>query len=359
MKIYSENILLFIRNCEKMLREIIHNETPHQLGKSRFKIGRYSYPLHVVVFTSKKNLGYFDPHTYQIGLNYALMLQAKDGVLKNILRHELAHYLCYIEHGLQLKHHGVQYQKICSSLGWDTSVSKASMDIELANDYIGNLDSEKLITKIKALLKLAESDNIHEAQLATLKANQLLLKHNIKNLDTVDDTFFVHSLLCYKRKSAKLSAIYDVLKHFLVKPVLVYGKGQVSLEVSGKKENIELAQYVAHFLDQEMERLWQQTSLKGLRAKNSFFLGLARGYDEKMQNLTDDLSTSEQKALIVINDKLEQQTKKYFGRLSTTSCQNSLDKSAYQNGKKAGKSLNIKPGIKNKTQTRLLSWRNT
>jgi hypothetical protein len=290
------------------------------------------------------------------------MFEAKTQIIKDILRHEFAHYLTYIEYPHVSKPHGEEFKSVCRKLGWDQSISKAHINIESANDKIeGDLKSEKIITKIKALLKLAQSENVHEAQLATLKANQLLIKYNIENLESEDNdqVIYVQTVLSVKRKNAKLNAIYDILKHFLVKPILIYGKNQVSLEVSGDKSNIELAEYVATFLDSELEHLWKNrtSDLKGLKAKNSFFSGIAKGYDEKMQGLKENLQSHEQKALVRIDNQLNINLNTIYKRLSFVNSNRTIDKNAYGQGKKAGKSLTINNVIKNKTKNLLLNWR--
>jgi hypothetical protein len=288
------------------------------------------------------------------------MYKAKEHVLKNILRHELAHYICFITNpGSTDTPHGELFKEVCREHNWSEAISKASMDITVSNDYEGDLKSEKVFTKIKALLKLAESDNEHESQLATLKANQLLLKHNISSLESnTNQTLYVHSVYTAKRRNAKMAAIYEILKHFLVKPVFIYGNKQTSLEVSGSKENIELAEYITHFLDRELEKLWKDADhLKGQRAKNSFFYGVAKGYDEKITTMATNFSKDEQKSLITITQNLDEQVSKIYRRLSSTSSGASTDKNAYSNGKEKGKNLTINTAIKNKSKTFLLNWR--
>src|SRR5690606_34918991 len=138
-------------------------------------------------------------------------------------------------------------------------------------------EAEKVYSKIKNLLKLATSSNPHEAELATLKANQLLIKYNLTHSDYLQNDealFYVHRILSQKKKSAKLSAIYDIIKHFMVRPVLRYTKKGVYLEITGTKTNIELSDYIASFLDRELEGLWKKEQklfphLKGLKNKNS------------------------------------------------------------------------------------------
>lgn len=350
MRVYSETIFSFIDKCEKMVKDILSKECELVVRRRRFEHGRHLYPIDVVVFEGK-NLGYFDPKHYQIGLNRALVFNAKDSVLKDIIRHELAHYLVMIKHGEGSLPHGQEFQQVCESYGWPKEVSAASVNIELANETEGDLASEKILRKVKNLLKLAESSNPHESELATLKANQLLLKHNIEYTNVSNDEYlYVKKLLVTKRKDAKLCAIYEILRHFMVKPILSYAKGEVSIEATGTKTNIELAEYVAGFLDHELERLWtkykNEHELKGLRAKNSFYYGLSKGYESKIKKARDSFSIDETTALTIIETNLDNQVQRIYNRLSSASSSSSRDHNSYSLGQKAGRSLNINQGVK-------------
>lgn len=360
MLIYSETSFLFIQKCELILKKIIKEETDLQMRKTRFAFNNYLFPIHIVVFEGETKLGHFDPNTYQIGLNKSVMYQAKESVLRDIIRHEFAHYVTFIKHG-NVDHHGVEFKSICKEYNWGSDVSHASANIDFQNDKVeGDLKSEKVINKIKNLLKLASSENQHEAELATLKANQLLLKYNIDRLDsTQSEDYFVTNVLKVKRKNAKISTIYSILKHFMVKPVLNYTKDGVLLEVTGTRYNIELSEYVANFLDVELDRIWNaakgENKLSGLRAKNSFFNGLAHGYDQKMQSVEKSFEKSESKALMVIKDQLEIQTARIYKRLSSSYSNSQKDYGSHELGKKAGKKLNINKGISTKSE-KLLGW---
>lgn len=363
MLIYSETSFAFIRKCEKYLKEIIQTETELSFRKTRFLYKNHYYPLHIVVFEGEQKLGYFNPKNYQIGLNKCLIYTTKEKVLKDILRHEFAHYLTFIFYG-NVQHHGEEYNSVCTKYNWPKEVSEASLNLKAANEnLVGDLNAEKIMTKIKNLLKLASSDNPHEAELATIKANQLLLKYNLEMVDpSLDEqTYYVHKVLTYKRKNAKMGTIYSILKHFMVSPVLNYSKGEVSLEVTGLKTNIELADYVASFLDEELERLWEQTkkenNLKGKVAKNSFFRGVELGYEEKMQSLKSELSENHSQSLIIIERKLQEKVSQIYGGLRSGHSQNQLNLGSMQAGKKAGKNLTINKGIKNQSLTQLLGWK--
>lgn len=349
MQIYSETIFAYLHKCEKYLQDIINNETPYKLKRTRIHIGRISAPYHLIMFEGKQQLGYFDPLTYRIGLNQALMYQIKDNVLKDILRHELAHLFCYVLYQTDDAPHGVHFNRVCEDLGWGDKVSKATLKLELANDTIGNLESERIITKIKNLLKLADSDNEHEAALATMKANQLLLKHNLKNIDLDTQYTYVDSVFSAKRFNAKMDALYKIVSKFMVKPLIVSKGKRVELEVTGSKENIELAKYIAGFLDLEFERLWKQrTDLKGLQAKNSFFRGLSLGFEMKLEESESSFAKEERFALMKVYNNLDLIQRRIHKRLSTVASQTRTDGRALESGIQMGKNLSINPAIKSK-----------
>lgn len=359
MLVYSETSFAFIRKCEKYLKDIIKTETSVQLRRNRFVLKQYLYPIHIVVFEGKNTLGYFDHLNYQIGLSKALMYSVKEKVLKDILRHEFAHYLCFIQHGIEVKPHGQEFLSICKQYQWPSHVSHASANLENLNQIEGDLAAENLISKVKKLLKLAQSENEYESQAATIKANQLILKYNLNLLKAEKfETLYVEKLMIQKRRSAKLMATYDILKHFMVRPILNYAKGQVTLEVTGSKANIELSSYIAKFLDHELERLWKihqsKNLLKGQKAKNSFFLGLAKGYDLKVNHMIEDFTENLSKDLVLLNTKLDESVEKIYRRLSKASSSGSIDPSSYNAGKKAGKNLTINQGIKNETSVKFL-----
>lgn len=356
MKIFSEQTLQFAKTAEQDLKRILKDEVGLECRRTRFIWKGYTYPIHVVIFESTSQWGWFDPHTYQIGLNYKLQQVDRKTVL-DILRHELAHYLCFLKYADAITPHGVRFKEMCESYGWDQCVAKASLQLDHTQFKQPHDSNTKIIKRIQSLLKLAQSENPHEAQLATLKANQLIIKHSLEHFTEETWSLYAQTVLSAKRKNAKISAVYDILKHFIVSPIFIYGKGEVRLEVSGSKDNVELASYVASFLDQELERLWiAQTELKGAKAKNAFFLGIAKGYDEKVNQKLNEV---ENKALIKLNHQLQLNVKKAYRNLSYTSSSQSRDEEAYGVGKEQGLNLTINKGIKNKTKNKWLTWRST
>ena len=361
MFLYSNTIKAFISRVREDVRAIVNIEMNLKMDRSRVLYNGVLYPLNIVVFEDNSRLGYFDSRTYELGLSKKLMFQAKDKVLKNIIRHELAHFMAYLHHGPHVMH-GNEFKNICRSYGWDTEVERAYGNVVLENDKIeGDLKTEKLLERLKKLLALTSSDNPHERELATLKANQLLLEHNLdmtRQAHPDDETVYVKRALEATRKQTKHVVIYEILKTFFVSPVFNHGRGVFYLEVIGDKTSVELAEYVAHFLDYELEIMWKDAkkknpSFKNISAKNSFLRGVAKGYVEKIESQKKMSAQSFELALIEKN--LALQLKTVYTRIGHSAMGGGTQHlGANAAGIESGRNLSIKPGVSQKSGKTLL-----
>ncbi len=365
MFLYSHTIKSFIARVREDVREIVNLEMKMTMERSRVLYGGIFYPLNIVVFEDKSRLGYFDSRTYELGLSKKLMYQAHPKVLKNVIRHELAHFVAFIKHGPQVMH-GEEFKKICKSYGWDEEVEKAYGNVQLENEKIeGDLHTQKLLERMKKLLALTSSDNPHERELATLKANQLLLEHNLDmtrqtpNEDNKnDETIYVKRVLEASRKQTKHVVIYEILKTFFVSPVFNHGTGIFYLEVIGDRTSVELAEYVAHFLDYELEVMWKEVKkknpdFKNIAAKNSFLRGVSKGYVGKIES--QKIKTAQSFELALIEKNLQKQLKTVYARIGHSSMSTGSHHSgANAAGIESGRKLSIKPGISHKSSQVLL-----
>lgn len=361
MIIYDQTSIAFMRRSEELMKQIL-SDLDISVGTSRFLFNNHFYPINIVVFEGTNDLGHFNANYYQIALNRKLIYTAKDSVLRDILKHELAHYLTFLEYG-QVQAHGPEFRATCARYNFPDEIAHATINLERANEEkVGDIDSERVLEKVKKLLQLAQSSNAHEAELATLKANALLLRHNLDHLklDNQDEPLYMDRVLVQKRKDAKTTAIYDMLRHFIVKTVISYGKHSCCLEVSGSLTNVKLAVYIANFLDKEFDHLWERAkkehSLQGLRAKNSFFLGIAKGFEFKMKESKAQFSTHEQKALMVVEQDLNEKAKVIYRRLGFTRTGNNIDAHAGSIGVQSGKNLSIRQGVEGKSKGLYLSY---
>lgn len=359
MFIYDSTTLAFIQKSETFLREILE-KAGITVRKSRFEFNRYLYPITVVVFEGKE-WGHFNAPYLQIGLNRKLIYLAKDSVVRDVLKHELAHYLTHIMYK-DVRPHGTEFKEVCHRFGFPEDVAQATMNLDESNlSKEGDLNSERILEKVKKLFMLAQSSNSHEAELATVKANELLLRHNLDYLSDKEEPIYMDRFLTRKRKDTKITAIYSILKHFIVRPVISQGKNSCCLEVSGSATNVKLAGYVASFLDQELDHLWEEArkehGLTGLQAKNSFFLGVAEGFNEKMKKSKMNYSDADKKALIVVEKKLDFDTQMIYKRLSFTRSGHQSDYNANLVGHGKGLSLTIRNAVEGKGKNLYLTER--
>lgn len=325
-----------------------------KVGRDRFydRSGRYSYPIRIVLYNNKSMLGYFESTFYELGFLERLMVQPKE-VLLQVVRHELAHYLAFIAFGDAIEPHGSEFKGVCKEFGWD-----ASATICLETDECQNAPSD-IIRKVEKLMALSTSSNPYEAELAMLKARELVLAHNIASTGPDEEKYFLVRVLQQKKESAKMRAIARILETFFVSVVYARYKECVVLELVGTKVNVEIAEYVALFLEEELEKLWKEAqkthaNLKGMVAKNSFFIGIAKGYCTKIEALKRVSAKEVTTALLVIEKKLDFAKSLVYSRLRATRSANKYCKQSTLLGELAGHALSIVPGLKQKQSQAVL-----
>ncbi len=353
MIVYSRKIIEFIDGIKRIIKNVLSQEVGLQVGRDRFydRRGRASYPIRIVVFNHKKMLGYFDPSFFELGFHESLML-AGQGQLGQVVRHELAHYLTFIDYPKAAYPHGDEFRDFCRRMGWGEEVSRATLCLEEGQDLYGNKQSD-ILRKVEKLMALSTSLNRNEAELAMIKSRQLLLKHNIESKylsrELEGDRFILKRILKQKREDAKMRAIGRILETFFVTAVYHRSSEFIHLEILGDEVNVEIAEYVAGVLQAELEVLWDQArqegGLKGMVARNSFFSGLAKGYCNKVQALKRDCDCDETNALMVIEKKLSEAKAMAYQRLSTSrSCGGHCQESSAL-GERMGRQLNINPAL--------------
>jgi len=358
--LYSQAIISFLRKIKKQAREILRDEVGAKVGKSRFTISSYTYPLNIVVFENPRHLGYFDADIYEIGIHKILMLSHNKEQLSAILRHEIAHYLTFIRYGTSVEDHGKEFRKTCRKCGWEKDVYGASTkgtEIDMPSSL--STSALSLTRKIQKLLALGSSSNHHEAELATIKSQELMVKYNIskaeKLLDDDDDEMMVKRVLQHKRYSAKLEAMTTILRTFFVFPVINSGKSCVYLEVFGDPCNVITAEYVAAFLDKELENLWlskkrEKRMPKGLASKNSFFRGVAEGFCNKIKEQASKDTEKNSKALTVLTKDLERRVPMAYPRLRKRNSKHRHCSQGAALGNKVGKELQIRKACTEKSK---------
>lgn len=352
MIVYSKKILLFLNEIHHAIKEILSREIGLKVGRRRFsdRRGRASYPIHVVIYNNKSMLGYFDPHFYELGFHECLMHSSKEQ-LHSIIRHELAHYITFIDHGSTIQPHGAEFKAFCQTVGWNDEVYRATFCLE-GGQSASDTEDSSVLRKIQKLMALANSSNKNEAELAMIKSQQLLLKHNMQShyvSSDDDERVFLKRIMQQRKETAKMRSIAKILETFFVHTVYSRAGSFTYLEILGNRVNVDIASYVADVLDGELDKLWQQAKeqarLKGTIAKNSFFLGLAKGYCNKIQALKREYPSAMTHALMVIEKTLIDAKSMVYPHLASTKSGGHFCSKSSELGKRMGERLNINPAI--------------
>jgi hypothetical protein len=138
------------------------------------------------------------------------------------------------------------------------------------------------VEKIKKLFALASNNpNSHEAELASAKAQELMMKHNISSIESKDNSVTEKlSVLLSKSSIESLCATNILREHYLVEVLTHRKKG---LYFYGSEDNVEIAEYVYHFLVPTFRILWKEyqkrTSAPRIDRKPYIF-GLMKGLDK-------------------------------------------------------------------------------
>jgi hypothetical protein len=234
-------------------------------------------------------------------------------------------------------------------MGWGEEVSKASMSIEIPEK-----ENSAIFRKIQKLLALSTSSNPYEAEAAILKSQQILLTHHLEASLAIDkekeETIFLKRVLKQKRMSPKLHAIAKILETFFVNVIFSRSSQYTYLEITGTEASVEVAEHVGEILDRKLEELWSHTQkehkqLKGLVAKHSFFLGIAKGYLNKIQSLQKEEAVIKERSLLVIERTLQKAREMVYPHLSKVSRARGYCSTSSALGEREGKRLRIDPAV--------------
>ena len=352
MIIYSKKIIRFIQEIKSAAKEILMREVGLKVHGERFYDFHHksSYPLVVVIYNNKSMLGYFDSDFYEMGFHESLMNTTREQ-LHEIIRHELAHYLTFILHGPFTRAHGEEFKAACQRFGWGEEVYQATVCLDGAQEAF--TEENSILRKVQKLLALSTSSNQNEAEQAMIKSQQLLLKHNI-DVHTIemetDEKIVLKRILKQRKEDAKMRSIGKILETFFVNTVYSRAADYTYLEIVGSTVNVEIADYVAAFLDKELDKHWEATKnehfyLKGMVAKNSFYEGVARGYCAKVQALNRSQPNASTQALMVIEKQLQEAKEMVYPRLQTVKSRRKGCQFSSSLGESVGKQLNINPAL--------------
>ena len=250
---------------------------------------------------AKKELGGWYPDTRTLRLSRHLIVNHCWSVTVQVLKHEMAHQLCSEQFATQGAPHGEAFQQACELLGVLPEYRRAGTVVAEMVEQAGggstiSVRGRQCLTRVEKLLALSRSSNEHEAALAMQKANELIDKYHLDALG--QDQQYLYGFCIINRKRKRIESyqrrICSILQDFFYVRIVLSQLYDPqcddtfkTIELLGTREHVAIAEYCYHFLENRLALLWSvnKKRFKGAvrTEKNSYYLGLLRGFYEKLQ----------------------------------------------------------------------------
>ncbi|MDE3270165.1 MAG: DUF2786 domain-containing protein [Pseudomonadota bacterium] len=313
--------------------------------------------------------GQWSPQPRMITIAQTLITDHPWHAVIEVLKHEMAHQMVSELHGSD-EQHGNLFRSCARQLGMSAWAMRANFEIntKIYSSELASLTSSDTpaLRKVRKLLALATSNEEHESSLALQKARELTLKHNLKSVGKDDDECVMHVINTKRQRirSEQLAICGLLTSHFPVYVILgnTYdaraGVAQRTIELYGKPTDLKTAEYVYHYLLNQMRLHWQavknRPDYRHNKCQRSYYRGLIAGFDAK---LTANKTRPQEHAVIV---HLQAQAKCYADqRCPKTQKTNSKagyrSRQGYADGFTAGEQLELRKGVANNGQTFLLT----
>jgi len=327
--------------------------------------------------------GKWHPDTKIIDFNYFLLHNYEWNAVVHTMKHEMAHMIVteiWKDVSDNGNDHGELFKKACVIMNVDPS--KGHNGDEKAEFKLS--EKEEVVSKIYKLFCLGESNHKAEAEAAISKAQELMVKYNISMLDLPQEKkIFVFRPIgnIYDKVPNYVKVLARLVNaHYFVQYIYItYGysnrgyrrKKRRYVEIYGEPHNVDIAEYVYHFLLWEGERQWKEfqkseeyqkrfdddygygdmgnNRRRGKYSKVAFLEGLYSGFE-------NTLSEREQKVMekvdptntlpIGTNDKLlKEKYEEHYHPVNWHSSSYNGIGGGFGEGRKVGEGLKIRQGV--------------
>lgn len=187
--------------------------------------------------------------------------------------------------------------------------------------------NESHLEKIRKLLRLSKSANVHEAELALKRAMELAARHAVDLSDLAADAEvggIVHRWFPIKSRLARewKMSFNIAAAHFQVHPCISYARRSVVFV--GRADAIEVADFIVSFLVREVRRqvaAFSRTEKRMTKGKRAGFItGFFHGIHSRLAEGSFDLMREDARYAIVLKseaDKRAAELSKVIGKTTS------------------------------------------
>ncbi len=326
------------------------------------------------ISSGKKIVGLWSDKTKTLSISSHLIKNEIWDIVLEVLKHEMAHQ--YVsEFYNNADKHGKYFRKACKILGVHPAFIAGSQDYNKNLEaFKGELsaDAQKMLKKVEKLMALGQSNSEAEAKSASRKANYLLNKYNLQQINIENNNPDIKYLtICHKKKRIESiqRAILSILRNYYYVNCLTshtyHAKDDTvykSIVLVGRKEALKVAEYIYHFLFDTCQTLWQNFKKKNRVQRGdkiSFDMGFIAGIEHNHKTVLEDssmqinknsfLPVKTVKALMEKKQRENQiEISRLFPKLKTVRYgRHQASSGAFKEGFKNGKKTHINKGMTN------------
>lgn len=222
----------------------------------------------------------------------------------------------------------------------------------------------KVVEKIKKLMALCESPNVHEAELAAEKMQELLMKHNLSMTDIHDQPEAVSELNVASKGRHETWCqllIENLAKYNCAQVVYCHhfdtftGKQTIQLTLIGRESTTAALKEMYTYLCTAIIRIANEMQIPR-KDRSSYKLGMVCGLDDRLREKYTTIIESDEKGLILHEEANRKRENEHYmksiGAVKAKQNLPSLNKSAFFNGCKASDRIGLDDQINTRTSKR-------
>lgn len=349
--------------AERLSREVLEacrERLRHEWHQANFTyLGNQLRPPSIEIEPSKTRWGSWCRATRTLAVSRRLVTQYRWESVVEVLRHEMAHQVVDELMGVQgVTPHGQLFRQACELLACDPRASGpggVALDAP-PGEAGGEARDDARLRKIRRLLALADSSNVHEAEAALAKANELLLKYNLDLLEVGAERDYVVRTVGQPmpRRPRHIKVLAGILSEFFfVETIWVETydvqsmRGGKVLEICGTAANVDLAEYTHAELQRAAAELWErhraETGCSG-RLRRQYLDGVLMGFSDRLDRERKTLAT--RRDLVWVGDPgLDAFYRRRHPRIARESVAVGGTR-AFEAGKEAGAQLRLRRAIR-------------
>lgn len=325
-------------------------------------------PPSIVIRDMTAALGVWHNDLKEIRISRRLVEDGRWDSVCEVLHHEIAHQMAFcIEAQQNQPPHGPVFQECCRKIqanprasgGYRTLEERVWDDKEEAPD--------RIMARVRKLMRLAASKNPHEAAAAAAKANELITRYNVDLIRQDHPRTFESVMITgpvIKRSQAAMIATVILNTFYFVETIWVPAwipdrqrMGTV-LEITGTPANLRIADYVFHYLLDYAQREWQRyrRDHPRCRSRSGFMTGVVSGFREKLEkerwkrettsNASGPDRSASSRAVIPRDRQLKACFHQRHPRIRIRRVHHATASlSAFESGRSRGKQLTVSKGV--------------